>query len=736
MPAPDPNRDLVYIADAGVTIYDRAGAQVGRLDSTFPVERGMNPNPFAFAARVNPVNGILVTIFNNGSPGSSNRSYLRFYPPQADRPITVTGAFTFVGDLAFDPGGDLLVSHSNAMNMEALQRLDSAGHERSRLGGRTGALALDSAKGLLYVAGAGALARVPVLPVAHGPGDAGAMQLLDLYGGPSGVSQALLHAGLRQLFLRTEDSSHITVLNPDELPPIDMRPVAVAGLPPDADISALDFLEADGKLTLYATTLSGEHYKTSITPGSDGSDLGWERLPVGSLPAWGRLTVAGDVLFRAGPGEYGGDGVFRSRDGGDSWELLAAGLTDLRPAQPVRALGADKAYYVGRTGGILGWRPGTGAAGGRWERILTPAQDPELPGDLSLAPDGTLFLQTWGRLQRSTDGGRTWRDLPVPADSRSPITSGGNIAGFDPEYAQTQTLFTLYCASEACQVTRSRDGGQTQQPVFGLPPYSSPLKLLSQGRNPPAGDGALYLYSGGYPGTRLYRSLDRGAAWQTADLGALEPRPPLGPDTYSAAVAPDGRLWLGTRGSVQVIDPRDLAWSPIPSAPPPLSSPAPPPLRSPAPIPTPCAQGLPDLGCPLSPEQPVAMAHQPFQRGRMVWIGSGSGLGDWEKVVVVLNGAGTSGGGTWQRFSDAWQEGQPEADPALVPPEGLVQPVRGFGVAWREQLGGPQASIGWATAPEEGVPGTIQPYQGGTVLRLGDEQLLLVDNGRRWRAER
>ena len=120
----------------------------------------------------------------------------------------------------------------------------------------------------------------------------------------------------------------------------------------------------------------------------------------------------------------------------------------------------------------------------------------------------------------------------------------------------------------------------------------------------------------------------------------------------------------------------------------------------------------------------------------MIWIGSGSGLGDWEKVVVVLNGAGTSGGGTWQRFPDAWQEGQPEADPALVPPEGLVQPVRGFGKAWREQLGGPQASIGWAAAPEEGVPGTIQPYQGGTVLRLGDEQLLLVDSGRRWRAER
>lgn len=124
------------------------------------------------------------------------------------------------------------------------------------------------------------------------------------------------------------------------------------------------------------------------------------------------------------------------------------------------------------------------------------------------------------------------------------------------------------------------------------------------------------------------------------------------------------------------------------------------------------------------------MARQPFERGRMVWVGNGSGLGDWEKVVVVLNGEGDSG--AWQRFPDTWLEGQPESDPALVPPDDLYQPVRGFGTVWRERLGGPQAPIGWATAPEEGSPGAIQLYQGGIVLRLGGQQLMLVEGGS-WR---
>jgi hypothetical protein len=704
MPAPDPGRDVVYITEEGVTTYDRAGKQIGRLDDTFPVENGMYPNPFAFAARVDPVDGTLVTLINNGTPGSNNRSFLRLYPPQAARPITITGPFTFVTDAVFDPGGDLLVSYSNAFNMEALQRLDRAGHELGRLGGRTGALALDPTTGLLYVAAGGALARV----------DAGAMRLVDLYRGPEAISQILLHPGLREIYVRSEDSSRLEVLSLDELQPNATRPAA-AGLPPEDDIRWLDFLEAGDGLTLFATSLLGDHYRASVASGADEASLRWERLPVGSIPAWGELTVARDVLFRAGAGEYGGDGVFRSRDGGESWELLAAGLTDLRPAQPVLARGADEAYFVGRTGGVLAWRPGTGDAQGKWESILPAERDYQTPGELSLAPDGTLFLASWDRVRRSTDGGRNWRDLPLAGE-------GVEIAGFDPDYALTRTLFSFLCDSDRCQLLRSRDGGETHQAVLVQPPYSGSLALLAR-----TGRRELYLHSVGSSDSRLFRSLDGGSTWQAADAGVLR-------DATSIALAPDGRLWLGSIGSVRAIDPDSLSWSAVSVPPPPRVSPSPRPRVSPSPSPTPCAQALPDLGCPLSPQQSAPMARQPFQQGRMVWIGSAPGLAEWERVVIVLSGADTSRG-VWRRFADTWQEGQPESDPAIVPPESLRQPVRGFGKVWREQLGGPIASIGWATASEEGRTGSFQPYQGGALLRLGEEQLLLARDGT-WRSSR
>ena len=80
VPAPDPRADRVYIAGPGVTTYDRSGRKVGTLPETFPREDGFSPNPYAYAARVNPVNGAVAVVFNNGVPGSNNSSYLRIYP--------------------------------------------------------------------------------------------------------------------------------------------------------------------------------------------------------------------------------------------------------------------------------------------------------------------------------------------------------------------------------------------------------------------------------------------------------------------------------------------------------------------------------------------------------------------------------------------------------------------------------------------------------------------------------
>lgn len=49
--------------------------------------------------------------------------------------------------------------------------------------------------------------------------------------------------------------------------------------------------------------------------------------------------------------------------------------------------------------------------------------------------------------------------------------------------------------------------------------------------------------------------------------------------------------------------------------------------------------------------------------------------------------------------ADDWTDDMPISDPDLTPPAGLSQPVRGFGLVWREN-GIIRDQLGWAVAPE------------------------------------
>ena len=66
--------------------------------------------------------------------------------------------------------------------------------------------------------------------------------------------------------------------------------------------------------------------------------------------------------------------------------------------------------------------------------------------------------------------------------------------------------------------------------------------------------------------------------------------------------------------------------------------------------------------------------------------------------------------GSWQQFEDTFEEGEPENDPALVPPDQKFQPVRGFGKVWRDN---PQVreQLGWGLSRELGFETTYQLKQ-------------------------
>jgi hypothetical protein len=111
----------------------------------------------------------------------------------------------------------------------------------------------------------------------------------------------------------------------------------------------------------------------------------------------------------------------------------------------------------------------------------------------------------------------------------------------------------------------------------------------------------------------------------------------------------------------------------------------------------------PPAGCPYGPSTLVQMAAEHFEHGLMLWVSS-------QNYIYMLFGDG--GSPHWASVANGWVQGQPESDPSLIPPAGLFQPIRGFGVAWRASdvtLGQVvRDRLGWATDPESALTGGYQ----------------------------
>lgn len=91
----------------------------------------------------------------------------------------------------------------------------------------------------------------------------------------------------------------------------------------------------------------------------------------------------------------------------------------------------------------------------------------------------------------------------------------------------------------------------------------------------------------------------------------------------------------------------------------------------------------------------LIVAEQVFEGGRMFY------LQPVDRIWVLINDPDTRDSGTWVVYENGWTEGMPEQDPNIRPPDGYVQPKRGFGFVWRsnEEL---QAQLGFALDPEIG----------------------------------
>jgi hypothetical protein len=104
----------------------------------------------------------------------------------------------------------------------------------------------------------------------------------------------------------------------------------------------------------------------------------------------------------------------------------------------------------------------------------------------------------------------------------------------------------------------------------------------------------------------------------------------------------------------------------------------------------------------------IQVAEQTFENGRMFW------LEPIDQIWVMVQGTDDKRSGVWMVFDNAFDEGDQEFDPAITPPEGFLQPVRGFGQLWREN-DEVRGALGWATQNEIGHVSDYQYQPAGTV---------------------
>ena len=220
----------------------------------------------------------------------------------------------------------------------------------------------------------------------------------------------------------------------------------------------------------------------------------WGVYSIGSLaldPSNSNTVYVGTGECNTAIDNYDGAGLFRSRDGGVSWQSLGLAET---------------------------------------ARIAQVAVDPHDSLRIFVAAMGTQFSTGSNRgLYRSEDGGATWSKVLFISDSTGVCDVVINPVHPDTVFCATWERVRRYTYRRAygpeCGIWRSLDGGDTWTKLAGgLPPSDDNLGRISLAIVPARPDTIFaQITSGaalGYVGLGLYRTLDGGDTWVRRDTGA------------------------------------------------------------------------------------------------------------------------------------------------------------------------------------------------------------------------
>ncbi|TVR18611.1 MAG: hypothetical protein EA396_14865 [Anaerolineaceae bacterium] len=109
----------------------------------------------------------------------------------------------------------------------------------------------------------------------------------------------------------------------------------------------------------------------------------------------------------------------------------------------------------------------------------------------------------------------------------------------------------------------------------------------------------------------------------------------------------------------------------------------------------------------------IIVAEQIFEGGRMYYL---QPVG---QIWVLIDDDESARNGVWAFYEDTWEDGMPESDPGIEPPEGFAQPIRGFGQLWRDNEF-VRSSLGWALDNEYGFWTDYTYFFGGEIDADGE----------------
>jgi photosystem II stability/assembly factor-like uncharacterized protein len=265
------------------------------------------------------------------------------------------------------------------------------------------------------------------------------------------------------------------------------------------------------------------------------------------------LHASDDALLA---GSYG-DGLFRSADGGRTWERIEAGLTASTFRFVTAELAGTEPARVYRTSdGGRGWAEleGITRIPGNEQWFLPYSPRAGAARNAYVAGDRWLVAAEVAGLLRSDDGGDTWVCEPVAGDEDVHHVTGHPD---DPDlvYVSLGTASLTGRREQHGGIARSRDGGRTWEKVETdytratiVPPARPDLVLA--GPAPRVGRGG-----------RIVLSRDGGDTWEPAGHGVDVPMPDMvelfvaAPDGAVCAICSGGRLLRAA--------PDDWSWSSV-----------------------------------------------------------------------------------------------------------------------------------------------------------------------------